>query len=70
MNEQFIKNYQASGGGEVASFGYAPQSTELSAEAAAVSAALAGFGEDAGFFCVCFPGAAEPLSKSRRLTPS
>jgi len=69
MNEQFIKNYQASGGGEVASFGYAPQSTELSAEAAAVSAALAGFGEDAGFFCVCFPGAAEAFVQVSQIDP-
>ena len=69
MNEQFIKNYQASGGGEVASFGYAPQSTELSAEAAAVSAALAGFGEDAGFFCVCFPGAAEAFVQVAQIDP-
>lgn len=69
MNEQFVKNYQASGGGEVASFGYAPQSTELSAEAAAVSAALAGFGGDAGFFCVCFPGAAEAFVQVAQIDP-
>ncbi len=69
MNEHFVKNYQARGGGEVASFAYAPQSTELSTEAAAVSAALAGFGEDAGFFCVCFPGAAEAFVQVAQIDP-
>ncbi len=69
MNEQFISNYQASGGGEVASFAYAPQSMELSTEAAAVSAALAGFGDSAGFFCVCFPGAAEAFVQVAQIDP-
>jgi len=69
MNEQFIKNYQARGGGEVTSFGYAPQSMELSTEAAAVSAALAGFGDNAGFFCVCFPGAAEAFVQVAQIDP-
>ncbi len=69
MNEQFIANYQARGGGEVASFAYAPQSMELSAEAAAVSATLAGFGDNAGFFCVCFPGAAEAFVQVAQIDP-
>ena len=69
MNEQFIANFQAGGGGEVASFGYAPQSTELSTEAAAVSAALAGFGDNAGFFCVCFPGAAQAFVQVAQVDP-
>ena len=69
LNEHFTKNFQARGGGEVASFGYAPQSTELSAEAAAVSAALAGFGDTAGFFCVCFPGAAEAFVQVAQIDP-
>jgi len=69
MNEQFIKNFQARGGGEVTSFGYAPQSMELSTEAAAVSAALAGFGDNAGFFCVCFPGAAEAFVQVAQIDP-
>ena len=69
MNEQFTKNFQARGGNEVISFGYAPQSTELSAEAAAVSAALAGFGDSAGFFCVCFPGAAEAFVQVAQIDP-
>ncbi len=69
MKEQFITNYQAQGGGEVATFAYAPQSTELSTEAAAVSAALAGFGDSAGFFCVCFPGAAEAFVQVAQIDP-
>ena len=69
MSEHFTKNYQTRGGGEVASFGYAPQSTELSTEAAAVSAALAGFGDNAGFFCVCFPGAAEGFVQVAQIDP-
>ena len=54
MNEGFTANFLAGGGGEVASFAYTPGATELSSEAAAVSASLAGFGDNAGFFCVCF----------------
>ena len=69
MNEHFTKNFQASGGSEVVSFAYAPQSTELSTEAAAVSAALAGFGDTAGFFCVCFPGAAEAFVQVAQIDP-
>ena len=69
MNEQFTTNFQAGGGGEVASFGYTPQSTELSTEAAAVSAALAGFGDTAGFFCVCFPGAAQAFIQVAQIDP-
>ncbi len=69
LNEHFTKNFQARGGGEVVSFGYAPQSTELSAEAAAVSAALAGYGDTAGFFCVCFPGAAEAFVQVAQIDP-
>ena len=69
MNEHFIKNFQAGGGGEVASFGYTPQATELSTEVAAVSAALAGFGDGAGFFCVCFPGAAEAFVQVAQIDP-
>ncbi len=69
MKEQFITNFQANGGSEVATFAYAPQSTELSTEAAAVSAALAGFGDTAGFFCVCFPGAAEAFVQVAQIDP-
>ena len=69
MNEQFTSNFVAGGGGEVASFGYTPQSTELSSEVAAVSAALAGFGDNAGFFCVCFPGAAQAFVQIAQIDP-
>jgi ABC-type branched-subunit amino acid transport system substrate-binding protein len=69
MNEQFTSNFVAGGGGEVASFAYTPQSTELSSEVAAVSAALAGFGDNAGFFCVCFPGAAQAFVQIAQIDP-
>ena len=58
MNDHFVSNFQAGGGGDVTSLAYTPGATDLASEAAAVSAALAGYGEGAGFFCVCFlPGA-------------
>ena len=69
MNDAFIANFQAGGGGEVVSFAYTPQSTELSSEAAAVSAALAGFGDNAGFFCVCFPGSAQAFLQVAQIDP-
>ena len=69
MNEGFTANFQAGGGGEVASFGYTPGATELSSEAAAVSAALAGFGDDAGFFCVCFLSGAQAFLQVAQIDP-
>ena len=69
MNDAFIANFQAGGGGDVVSFAYTPQSTELSSEAAAVSAALAGFGDNAGFFCVCFPGSAQAFLQVAQIDP-
>jgi len=52
----FTSNFQAAGGGEVVSFGYAPSPADLSSEAAAISAAIAGLGDDTAFFCICFLG--------------
>ena len=69
MNEAFIANFQAGGGGEVASFAYTPGATELSSEAAAVSAALAGFGGNAGFFCVCFLSGAQAFLQVAQIDP-
>ena len=69
MNESFTANFQAGGGGEVASFAYTPGSTELSSEAAAVSAALAGFGDNAGFFCVCFLSGAQAFLQVAQIDP-
>ena len=69
MNESFTANFQAGGGGEVASFAYTPGATELSSEAAAVSAALAGFGENAGFFCVCFLSGAQAFLQVAQIDP-
>ncbi len=69
MNEAFTANFQAGGGGEVASFAYTPGSTELSSEAAVVSAALAGFGDNAGFFCVCFLSGAQAFLQVAQIDP-
>ncbi len=69
MNEHFVENFHAGGGGEVASFAYTPGSTELSSEAAAVSAALARFGGDAGFFCVCFLSGAQAFLQVAQIDP-
>ena len=66
MNEHFIADFQAGGGGDVTSIAYAPGAAELASEAAAISAALAGYGESAGFMCVCFlPGAQAFLQQAR-----
>ena len=70
MNEGFTANFQAGGGGEVRSFAYTPGSTELSSEAAAVSAALAGFGDNAGFFCVCFLSGAQAFLQVAQIDPT
>ena len=70
MNDGFTSNFQAGGGGEVASFGYTPGATELSSEAAAVSAALAGFGDNAGFFCVCFLSGAQAFLQVAQIDPT
>ncbi len=69
MNEGFTANFLAGGGGEVASFAYTPGATELSSEAAAVSAALAGFGDNAGFFCVCFLSGAQAFLQVAQIDP-
>ena len=52
----FTSNFQAAGGGEVVSFGYAPSPADLSSEAAAISAEIAGLGDNTAFFCICFLG--------------
>ena len=69
MNESFTANFQAGGGGEVASFAFASGATDLSSEAAAVSAALAGFGDNAGFFCVCFLSEAQAFLQVAQIDP-
>jgi len=69
MNEGFTANFKAGGGGEVASFAYTPGATELSSEAAAVSAALAGFGDNVGFFCVCFLSGAQAFLQVAQIDP-
>ncbi len=70
MNEGFTANFQAGGGVEVASFAYTPGATELSSEAAAVSAALSGFGDNVGFFCVCFLSGAQAFLQVAQIDPT
>ncbi len=70
MNEGFTSNYQAGGGGEVVSFAYAPGTPDLSAEATAISAAIAGLGaESTGFFCVCFLAEAQAFLQVAQIDP-
>ena len=57
------------GGGEVASFAFASGATDLSSEAAAASAALARFGDNAGFFCVCFLSEAQAFLQVAQIDP-
>ncbi len=69
MVEHFTENFQNGGGGEVVSFAYAPESQDLSSEAAAVSAAIAGLGDNTGFFCVCFLTEAQAFLQVAQIDP-
>ena len=69
MVEHFTKNYQNGGGGEVTSFAYAPESQDFSSETAAVSAAIAGLGDNTGFFCICFLGEAQAFLQVAQIDP-
>ena len=69
MVEHFTKNYQNGGGGEVTSFAYAPESQDFSSETAAVSAAIAGLGNNTGFFCICFLGEAQAFLQVAQIDP-
>lgn len=69
MVEHFTENFQNGGGGEVQSFAYAPESQDLSSEAAAVSAAIAGLGDNTGFFCVCFLTEAQAFLQVAQIDP-
>jgi branched-chain amino acid transport system substrate-binding protein len=63
MAERFTAEFQALGGGEVATVRYAPDPADLSSEATRVSAditRLSGSGNTA-FFCVCFLADAQKL---------
>lgn len=71
MAERFISEFQALGGGEVATVRYAPDPADLSAEATRVSAdlsRLSGSGSTA-FFCVCFLADAQKLLQSALVDP-
>lgn len=67
--EIFTNEFQAAGGGEVVSIGYAPDPTDLSGEAAAVSAEIAGLGENTAFFCICFLADAQTFMQSALVDP-
>lgn len=67
----FTEKFQAAGGGEVRSTSYAPSPTDLSGEAAAISADLAelqGSGNTA-FFCICLLGDAQVFLQSAIVDP-
>lgn len=69
MLEGFTTDYQAAGGGEVSSIAYAPDPADLSGEAAAVSAEIAGMGDNTGFFCICFLADGQKLLQAAQLDP-
>ena len=69
MVEGFAANYQAGGGGEVVSFGYAPGAPDLSSESVAISAELSGMGENTAFFCVCFLSDAQRFMQAAQIDP-
>lgn len=71
MAERFTAEFQALGGGEVATVRYAPDPADLSAEATRVSAdlsRLSGSGSTA-FFCVCFLADAQKLLQTAVVDP-
>lgn len=60
ITDIFSEEFSASGG-NVSTISYAPDPTDLSGEATAVSAELAGMGDNTAFFCVCFLADAQKL---------
>ncbi len=67
----FTSGFQEAGGGEVTSIPYAPEPTDLSSEAAAVSAEIAtlqGSGNTA-FFCACFLADAQKFLQAAQIDP-
>jgi branched-chain amino acid transport system substrate-binding protein len=61
ITDVFTEQFQASGGGEVVSIGYAPDPTDLSSEATRLSTEIASLGDNTAFFCVCFLADAQRL---------
>lgn len=61
ITDIFIEEFTALTGGSAVEIGYAPDPADLSSEATAVSAELAGMGENTAFFCVCFLADAQKL---------
>ncbi|MEO1439828.1 MAG: ABC transporter substrate-binding protein, partial [Chloroflexota bacterium] len=60
INTVFTNEFEAAGG-TVSSISYAPDPTDLSSEATAISAELASMGENTAFLCVCFLADAQRL---------
>lgn len=71
LAEQFTKDFQAAGGGEVSATKYAPDPTDISSEATALSAEtarLSGSGKTA-VFCICFLADAQKLLQLAQIDP-
>ena len=69
LNDSFSADFVAAGGSEVVSLAYAPDAADLSSEAAAVSAEIAGLGENTAFFCVCFLADAQKFLQVAQVDP-
>ncbi len=69
LTESFSADFVAAGGGSVSSIAYAPDAADLSSEAAAASAEIAGMGDNTAFFCVCFLADAQKLLQVAQVDP-
>jgi len=69
LNDSFSADFVAAGGGEVVSIAYAPDAADLSSEAAAASAEIAGLGDNTAFFCICFLADAQKLLQVAQVDP-
>lgn len=69
--ERFTTDFQAAGGGEVRSISYAPDPTDLSSEATALSADVAELSDSGttAVFCICFLSAAQKLLQVAQVDP-
>lgn len=71
LAEQFTTDFQAAGGGEVATINYAPDPADLSSEATALSAEVARLSGDGktAVFCICFLADAQKLLQVAAVDP-
>jgi branched-chain amino acid transport system substrate-binding protein len=69
--ERFTLDFQAAGGGEVSAISYAPDPTDLSGEATALSANVAELSESGttAVFCICFLADAQKLLQVAQVDP-